>query len=155
VGTSCSEHAEWLVPSGVFIVTLRSGAFVNAYAAGWVVRVSEVPVMLQVAVWEQNYSFELARECDAFAAHILGQGQQDMARHFGRNSGRTMDKLAHYSTHAGASGLPILDDCLAFLECEVVFRRSFGDHLILVGHAIDSHVNRSGEPLIYRHADYE
>lgn len=34
---------QWLILSGVFLVTLRSEARVNAYAAGWVVRVSEAP----------------------------------------------------------------------------------------------------------------
>lgn len=49
------RRPEWFIPSGVFVVTLRLGLHVNAYAAGWVVRVSKAPVLVQVAVWEQNY----------------------------------------------------------------------------------------------------
>jgi flavin reductase (DIM6/NTAB) family NADH-FMN oxidoreductase RutF len=153
--TAGKRNAEWEIPSGVFVVTLKAGDRVNAYAAGWVVRVSEVPVIIQVAVWEENYSFELAQECDHFVVQILEDGQQLVARHFGRNSGRDMDKLAGFETHPGISGVPILGDCLAHLECEVIFRRVFGDHMVLVGKAIDSTVNTAGRALIYHHKDYQ
>jgi len=149
------RRAEWEIPSGVYVVTLQSQDRVNAYAAGWVVRVSEVPVMIQVAVWNQNYSFELAQECTHFVVHILEEGQQEVARHFGRNSGRTVDKLAGFDVRPGKSGIPILTDCLAFLECEVKFRRIFGDHMVLIGSPISSGINRVGKPLIYRYEDYQ
>jgi len=152
---SVERRPEWEIPSGVFVVSLKSKERVNAYAAGWVVRVSEVPVMIQVAVWDQNYSFELAQDCSHFAVHILEDGQQAVARHFGRNSGRDMDKLAGFAHAPGVSGVPILEDCLAFLECEVSFRRRFGDHMVLVGPSIHSAIRRSGRPLIYNYEDYQ
>lgn len=149
------RRPEWEIPSGVYVVTLRTPTRVNAYAAGWVVRVSEVPVMIQVAVWDQNYSFELAQDCDHFVVQILEEGQQSIARHFGRNSGRDMNKLEGFRTHGGISGVPILEDCLAYLECEVEFRRRFGDHMVLVGKAVNSAINRPGKALIYEYEDYQ
>jgi len=150
-----TERADWLIPSGVFVVTLKTGQKANAYTAAWVVRVSEEPVMVQAAVWEQNYSYTLAQDCTHFAVHILSNGQQDTALHFGRQSGRDVDKLQGYPSHPGVSGIPILDDCLAYLECEVVFRHRFGDHIVLVGRAVDSRINREGgRALIYNHRDY-
>jgi flavin reductase (DIM6/NTAB) family NADH-FMN oxidoreductase RutF len=154
-GESSEQRPEWLIPSGVFVVTLRSGDRVNAYAAAWVVRVSEVPVMLQVAVWEKNYSHELAHDCDHFVVQILAEGQQSIARHFGRNSGRDMNKFLGFSTHPGLSGIPILEDCLAYLECKTSFRNEFGDHMVLIGKVINSRINTVGEQvLIYKHSDY-
>lgn len=152
---SVERRAEWEIPSGVFVVSLKSGNRVNAYAAGWVVRVSEVPVMIQVAVWDQNYSFELARDCTHFTVHVLEHGQQAVARHFGRTSGRDIDKFVGYAHRPGVSGVPILEDCLAYLECEVTSRQRFGDHMILVGPSIRSSINRSGRALIYNHEDYQ
>jgi flavin reductase (DIM6/NTAB) family NADH-FMN oxidoreductase RutF len=145
---------EWTIPSGVFVVTLKSGDRSNGYAAGWVVRVSEVPVIIQVAVWEENYSYELAKDTEHFVVHVLEEGQQDMARHFGKTCGREMDKLKGYATREGITGVPVLDDCLAHLECEVIFRRVFGDHIVLVGKAIASDIHREGEALIHDYADY-
>lgn len=149
------RRAEWEIPSGVFVVSLKSGDRVNAYAAGWVVRVSEVPVMIQVAVWDQNYSFGLAQDASHFAVHVLEDGQQPVARHFGRTSGRDIDKFAGYAHRPGVSGVPILEDCLAFLECKVEFRKRFGDHMILSGPSIRSGINRPGRPLIYNFQDYQ
>lgn len=148
-------RAEWTIPSGVFVVTLRSGERVNAYAAGWVVRVSEVPVIIQAAVWEENYSFELAADCDVFAVQVLGADQVAVARHFGRTSGRDIDKLEGHDVAPGKSGIPILEDCVSFLECEVMSRQRFGDHIVLVGRVTDSRVNRKTPALIYRYEDYQ
>lgn len=148
------DRADWLIPSGVFVVTLKTGQKANAYTAAWVVRVSEEPVMVQVAVWEQNFSYTLAQDCTHFAVHILSDGQQDTALHFGRLSGRDVDKLQGYPSHPGVSGIPVLDDCLAYLECEVVFRHRFGDHIVLIGRVIDSQIHRRGQALIYNHQDY-
>ena len=75
------RRPEWEIPSGVYVVSLKSGERVNAYAAAWIVRVSEVPVIIQTAVWEENYSYELAQDCTHFAVHILEKGQQDVALH--------------------------------------------------------------------------
>jgi flavin reductase (DIM6/NTAB) family NADH-FMN oxidoreductase RutF len=152
---SDTRRAEWEIPSGVFVVTLLDGDRVNGYAAGWVVRVSEVPVMIQVAVWDQNYSFELSQSCSHFAVHILEQGQQPVARHFGRRCGRDCDKLEGYATQRGVSGIPILEDCLAHLECEVIARQVYGDHMVLVGRAIDKGIHREGTALIYNYEDYQ
>jgi len=145
---------EWLIKSGVFVVTLKSKGIVNAYTAAWVIRVSEVPTMIQIAVWKENYSFLLTRDCDYFSVHILGIGQQEVARHFGQNSGRDMDKLAGFETKIGVSGLPILEDCVAHLECKVIFRQQFGDHMVLVGEVIASEIHRKINPLIYDYTDY-
>jgi len=149
------RRAEWEIPSGVFVVSLLDGDRVNAYAAGWVVRVSEVPVMIQVAVWDENYSFELSEKCTHFAVHILEEGQQDVARHFGRTCGRDCDKLSGYAVQPGRAGVPILQDCLAHLECEVVSRQVYGDHRVLVGRAIEKGIHREGNALIYNYEDYQ
>lgn len=152
---SGETRPEWMIPSGVYIVTLGNEEEVNGYAAGWVVRVSEVPVMIQVAIWEENYSYGLAKDTDHFVVHILEEGQQDMAKHFGRTSGRDTDKFAQVETTCGQSDLPVIKDCLAYLECEVTFRKVFGDHIVLVGRSVNSEINRMGEALIYEHSDYE
>ncbi len=149
------RRPEWEIPSGVYVVSLKSGERVNAYAAAWIVRVSEVPVIIQTAVWEENYSYELAQDCTHFVVHILEKGQQDVALHFGRQSGRDIDKLEGIKHHPGASGVPILDECLAFLECEVIFRKRFGDHIVLVGAPVSSAINHKGDALIYNYKDFQ
>ncbi len=149
------RRAEWEIPSGVFVVSLLDGDRTNGYAAGWVVRVSEVPVMIQVAVWDENYSYELAQACTHFSVHILEEGQQDVARHFGRTCGRDCDKFEGYAVIPGVSGVPVLEDCLAHLECEVASRQVFGDHIVLVGKAIEKGIHREGKALIYNYQDYQ
>jgi flavin reductase (DIM6/NTAB) family NADH-FMN oxidoreductase RutF len=44
---------------------------------------------------------------------------------------------------------------MAYLECEVVHRQVFGDHMVLVGRAIHSAINRPARALVYNYQDYQ
>ena len=57
-------------------------------------------------------------------------------------------KLAGVSCHLGQTGVPLLDDALAWLECEV--RQTLevdGDHTLFIGEVVDGGVIRRAEPL--------
>lgn len=139
---------------GVYIITTCSDNAINGQAASWVTRISHEPFLVAVALYEKNYTHELLCKSRVFAINVLKEGQQELARHFGRQSGRRVDKFATVKFHRGRTGVPILDDCLAYLECEVIFSQRFGDHTLFVGKIVNEGVLNEGEPLVYRHEDY-
>jgi flavin reductase (DIM6/NTAB) family NADH-FMN oxidoreductase RutF len=58
------------------------------------------------------------------------------------------------TTRTAATGAPILDDCLAWLDCRVVSTQVIGDHTLFVGEVVAAGVNGSTGPLVYWNADY-
>jgi 3-hydroxy-9,10-secoandrosta-1,3,5(10)-triene-9,17-dione monooxygenase reductase component len=54
----------------------------------------------------------------------------------------------------GPHGTPLLEGCLAHLECELAARFEGGDHSIFLGRVLDGGVDRDGEPLAYFRGRY-
>ncbi|HWV27604.1 MAG TPA: flavin reductase family protein [Aeromicrobium sp.] len=72
--------------------------------------------------------------------------------HRGRPLEGQLDDIAH---HRGSSGVALLDDALAWLECTTVAAHDGGDHTILVGAVIDAAVRDTlDDPLLYYRSHY-
>ena len=73
-----------------------------------------------------------------------------VAKHFGTQSGRTVDKLASIPWRPGKTGAPLLTDALAHFECRLVSDMDAGDHRLVLGRVVDGAiVGAAGDPLIY------
>lgn len=142
------------ITGGVYIITTSLNGIINGQTASWVSRISQEPFLIAVALYEKNYTHDLLLNSNVFAFNILKVGQQEIARHFGKQSGRKIDKFAAVKFHKGKTGAPILDDCLAYLDCRVIFSRKFGDHTLFIGEIVDEGVLNEGRPLVYSHEDY-
>jgi flavin reductase (DIM6/NTAB) family NADH-FMN oxidoreductase RutF len=86
--------------------------------------------------------------------NYLREGQQVLAVHFGKQSGREVDKFhkVHYSTEK--TGAPILKDCLAYLDCRVINQMDSGDHTIFLGEVLSGQVIAPGRGLQFELKDY-
>jgi len=72
-----------------------------------------------------------------FVVNVLGHGQLELARHFGTQSAREVDKLTGIAWRPARTGAPILADALAFFDCELTGHLPAGDHEILLDRVID------------------
>ena len=82
---------------------------------------------------------------DLFAVNILAFDQQDVSNRFSQRGGNKFGKVA---TRDGAGGVPIIEGCLANLECRITQRIPGGDHFLFMGEVTEIHLG-DGEPLIY------
>lgn len=85
-----------------------------------------------------------------WAAHILADDQEALARHFA--DGCSSD-FSPFPTQAGSGGVPLLAGCATRLQCRTSFRYRGGDHLIFVGEVHD-HERRSASPLLFHDGHY-
>jgi flavin reductase (DIM6/NTAB) family NADH-FMN oxidoreductase RutF len=93
-------------------------------------------------------------EAGAFAVSILANNQQDLAQHFGGGIPDTKERLEGVAYHLGSLGSPILEDCLASLECRVHSAFPTGTHSIFVGEVTSWDIQRNKAPLIYWEREY-
>jgi flavin reductase (DIM6/NTAB) family NADH-FMN oxidoreductase RutF len=134
---------------GVYVVGVARGADRDAFTAAWLTQVSFDPLLIVVSVNPSNASYELL-EGGGFAVSVLGQSQLDLARRFGTRSGRDGDKLAGVAWRLGRSGAPILEDALAYFDCELAGRMAAGDHELVLGRVIDGRIlDPAARPLTY------
>ncbi len=85
-----------------------------------------------------------------FAINILRESQEDLSSRFARPG---EDRFGRVEWYAGETGMPLLPDALATLECAVFQRAEAGDHTILIGEVVSA-TRHEGRPLIYFSSGY-
>ena len=121
--------------SPVVAITSARGAKENGMISDAAIRASIVPTVprLSVYIHKFNYSHDLIYETGKFGLHLLHTKQFDIVRRLGFFSGRDQDKLAGIPHHTGKLGIPVLDECFAHFECNVVNVMDTGSSTLFLG----------------------
>lgn len=131
-------------PTGVAVVTTadRDGWWWG-FTAGTVGQVSERPPVVSVCLARQAHCRSVFTAADAWAVHVLREGQEGLAGRF-RSGGADFDGLA---VACGFEDVPLLDDVAVRLECRAVRWLPVGDQVLLLGEVIRA---RTGphEPMV-------
>ena len=85
--------------------------------------------------------------------NFLRDDQIELSDRFAGRLGE-VDRFEGLTTYTAATGAPILEDCLAWLDCRVVATHIVGDHTLFIGEVVAAGVNGSAKPLLYWNADY-
>jgi len=90
---------------------------------------------LRYAVWlsKANYTYRVALFATHFAVHFLGDDDQELAEHFGTQTGDDVDKFSGRDWSAGEGGVPMLAGCTAVVFEKATLWDDGGDHVCLVG----------------------
>ncbi len=140
-------------PLGVYIVGSAHGDRINGMTAAWVSQVSFSPKMVAVAIAPERYTFDLVRKSGKFSLSLLGEDQLELAKRFGFYSGREENKFSGVDYHL-IDGLPVLDDCVAWVSCEVEGSCEAGDHVLFLGRVVKAKLVDDRPVLLFRWEDY-
>ena len=127
---------EWLsafgkMTYGIYVLTTAFEGKVNGMIASWVSQVSYDPPLIMAAVHPNRYSHQLITQSQCFALHVLAKDRKDFLKRF-----KGPDALAKFSDikwRKGQTGSPVLADCVAWFECEVVTSLDPGNHTVFIG----------------------
>jgi flavin reductase (DIM6/NTAB) family NADH-FMN oxidoreductase RutF len=125
---------------GVYVVGVAAGDQRDAFTAAWVMQTSFDPLLLALSINPENASHPLLHAGGGFTVNVLKQDQQELARRLGTRSGRDEDKLAGIRWRPGTTGAPVLEDALAYFDCEVSGRVQAGDHELVLGRVMDGKI---------------
>jgi flavin reductase (DIM6/NTAB) family NADH-FMN oxidoreductase RutF len=89
------------------------------------------PPLILWSIANTTPSFDCFKSDDPFVVNVLASDQKDLAMQFAKPGSDT--KFDGVTTHVGLHGVPIIDGCVAYLECEVQARHPGGDHDIIIG----------------------
>ncbi|WP_019504435.1 diflavin flavoprotein [Pleurocapsa sp. PCC 7319] len=117
---------------GLYIITATKGDVSSAMLASWVSQASFEPPGLTIAVAKDRAIESLMQVGDRFVLNILEEGKyQNLMKHFLKRFKPGADRFAGVKTQTATNGSPILNDALAYLECEVMSRMECSDHWIV------------------------
>jgi flavin reductase (DIM6/NTAB) family NADH-FMN oxidoreductase RutF len=139
--------------SGVTVVTSRRGQDVRGMTASAVCSVSLDPPLVLVCIDKTAIMHDFVAQSGVFALNILARDQEDVSRACASRKVEESRRLEGIPYHDEATGCPVLDGAISFLDCEVEHAYEGGDHTIFVGrvHAAGA---RDGEPLVYFRGAY-
>jgi len=140
--------------TGVTVITTANDGLLHGMTANAITSVSLDPLLLLVCVDRQAHAYEQLLESGRFAVNILAEDQEDISRLFATKSEPERGQLRGAAFRLGEHGTPLLEECLAYVECEVADRFEAGDHTIFIGAVLDGQVLRDAPPLVFYQAAY-
>lgn len=119
--------------TGVTVVTTSSQGKVAGITVNTFCSVSLNPPLVLVCVDLISHTLQLIRESGVFAVNILSSEQDDLSRCFAGSSRERYEYFCRAPHREAATGAPILDGTLAFIDARVIAEYPGGDHAIFLG----------------------
>jgi flavin reductase (DIM6/NTAB) family NADH-FMN oxidoreductase RutF len=135
-----NEFSRLLHPLNATLITCQGkDGKANALAIAWIVPVSMNPPMLVFAVTKERHSYKLIEQTREFAVNIARFNMARQVLYCGRKSGREVNKFKEtgLTVEKGKKvSIPIINECVAHLECRVEDMIPTGDHVLVVGEVL-------------------
>lgn len=136
-----SEHdaRRFLVSGPVGLLTTKWRGTTDVLPVAWTMPVSATPPLIGVCVHPSRHSHDMIRWSEEFALNIPGPELLNHVAYYGSVSGRDVDKLDLTklpTISARKVEAPLLEGCVAWIECGVEDSIRLGDHTLFVGRVL-------------------
>ena len=142
--------------TGVTIVTTGTSGSTGDDNARWAMTANAVtslsldPPLVLFAIDTRNEMRRQIAEHRCFAINVLSADQMELSNRFAKPGPKDFDGV---SLRAGATGVPLLAECLAYVECELDRTYEGGDHEIVIGRIVAG-ADGEGDPLLFYGGGY-
>jgi flavin reductase (DIM6/NTAB) family NADH-FMN oxidoreductase RutF len=122
------------------------GTTVNSFTG-----ISLDPPLIMVSIGQERSIHPIMARTNRFSVNILGEDSQAISDCFaGAPSSLPRSAFCNANYALGEAGLPVLDDAIAYLSCEVDRVIGAGDHTMYLGRVIETGCrDETGWPLLY------
>ena len=135
----------------IVLVTAHFEGISNVMTAAWTAPTSFEPLLINISIGGTRYTHDLIMKSGEFAINICAVDQMDLAVFCGNVSGRETDKFKekNISTRSAQMiNVPLINNCVANVECKVDSHFRTGDHTVYAGESIAYVEDESKLPLI-------
>ncbi|NJN63950.1 MAG: flavin reductase [Acidobacteria bacterium] len=127
------KHVLRLIHNGLFVLTARTNDAVGAATVSWVSQCSFKPPLVMVGLRRGSNVHECLRAGGAAVLHVIGRGQEDIARRFFSTTTLEDGRLNGEPFVENDDGVPLVTSLTNRIECRVrAFHESGGDHDLVV-----------------------
>ena len=140
---------------GVSVITAGKGRDISGMTVTSVSSLSVEPAALIVSLNRESSSWPLVKRYGFFGVNILTSDQIDIAERFtGKGGLKGADRFAGAQWTTRASGVPLLADALAAIDCEVEDVVERHSHAIVIGRVLDVTISPRTAALAYWQGQY-
>jgi flavin reductase (DIM6/NTAB) family NADH-FMN oxidoreductase RutF len=137
--------------TGVTIVCARAPE--NRYVGFTANSFNSVSLAPPLILWSLSHgsaSLAAFEAAERYAVNVLSTGQVELARRFSRPHA---DRFENVAFRLGWSDAPLIEGCVAWLECRHHARHRTGDHVLFIGEIVTVERAR-GRGLVFQHGRY-
>lgn len=139
-------------PTGVCVITaLEADGKPIGMAVGSFTSVSLDPPLVAFFPDRGSSSWPRIEAAGHFCVNVLAAHQEPLSRAFAT---RAEDRFAGVPYRLSETGLPILGDIVAWIDCELHAVHEAGDHFIVLGRVRALDVERQHAPLLFFRGGY-
>ncbi|MFO0676332.1 MAG: flavin reductase family protein [Polyangiaceae bacterium] len=146
VETFKSAMAEFA--SGVTVVTTRHDGVPFGMTVSAFTSVSLAPPLVLVCIANDASPLGPMKEAGVFAVNVLSDQQVEHGERFAGMLD-VVDRFDGVAVRDGLGGVPLLEGCVAHVECKVVASHVMGDHVVFLGEVVAAHVRGADAPLLH------
>lgn len=131
IDTRTLRQALGCFPTGVTVVTtlgadgIPVGLTINSFNS-----LSLDPPLILWSLSRRSSNLRAFEAAGHFAVNILAEDQVAISRRF---SSPVPNKFRDVAVHAGLGGAPLIEGCVAHIECRAHSSQAIGDHVLFVG----------------------
>ena len=153
--TSDFRHVLGQFATGVTVVTVeRAPGQVHGMTANSFTSVSLRPLLILICVAHQAQLLPLVQKQRRFGVSILREEQQALSEYFAQTVENPETEVRLGIRYRWTeTGIPVLQDALGHLACNVVSEHPAGDHTVFIGQVESLHLGE-GKPLLYLRGQY-
>ncbi len=120
-------------PTGVTVVTAACPHGPEGMTIGSFTSVSLDPPLVSFCPGHDSDSWTRMRDVGSFCVNVLADHQADVSATF---ASQAEDRFEGLSTKVEATGAPVIEGCLAWIDCQLHAIHTAGDHDIVVGRVV-------------------
>ena len=133
-------------PTGVTVVTAQcvdgpAGMTVGSFAS-----VSLDPPLVSFCPASASTTWMRMSKVGSFCVNVLGADQLDICKTF---ASEVPDRFDGLSIRAEITGAPVINGCLAWIDCETYATHDGGDHSVVIGKVVGIGTESQSEPLVF------
>ncbi len=139
------------VPTGVAVVTALHDGLPAGLTVGSFTSVSLDPPLVSFTVDRAARSWPSIEAAGAFCVNLLAHDQVPLCRRF---SSRETAKFRDLVWRPAASGSPVIDGVVAWIDCDTERVLEAGDHHLVIGRVRELDIARTVRPLLFYRGGY-
>ena len=138
--------------TGVTVVTsLDAGGGPVGFACQAFAALSLDPPLVLFCPSRTSSTWDSIARSGAFCVNVLAEDQTTLSARFARSSA---DKFAGVSWRPSPQGQPVLDDVVAWIDCELWAEYDGGDHTLVAARVLDLGADPGRRPLLFHRGAY-
>jgi flavin reductase (DIM6/NTAB) family NADH-FMN oxidoreductase RutF len=137
--------------SGVTVVTASTAAGPIGFTCQSFSSLSLDPPLVMFAPARTSRTWPQLRAIGRFCVNVLAEDQTDLSATFARSG---VDKFTGVHWRPSRLGQPVLDDVVAWIDCELWAEYDGGDHTLVAARVLDLGAAPDRRPLLFHRGSY-